>query len=203
MIALKWLFIDFDSYFASVEQHLRPALRGRPVAVIPTMAETTSCIAASYEAKDYGIKTGTRVAEARRLCPHIEFVHSSHQVYIEYHRRIKAAIEEVIPIASTHSIDEVSCRLPPQSRDAESVPPLIRQIRDHLAARVSPWITCSMGVAPNTFLAKLATKYNKPDGAHLVHPPEIQSFLCEHQLSDLHGIGRIWSSACVRLASTP
>jgi len=67
--ALNWLFVDLNSYFASVEQEVRPDLRGRPVAVVPMMADTTVCIAASYEAKAYGVKTGTMVGEAKRMCP--------------------------------------------------------------------------------------------------------------------------------------
>src|SRR3712207_1845177 len=68
-VPLRSLFVDMNSYFSSVEQQLRPELRGRPVAVVPVPSETTCCIAASYEARPFGVKTGTRVAEARRLCP--------------------------------------------------------------------------------------------------------------------------------------
>ncbi len=68
-MALNYLFVDMNAYFASVEQQERPELRGRPVAVAPVQAETTCCIAASYEAKRFGVKTGTMVREARRLCP--------------------------------------------------------------------------------------------------------------------------------------
>ena len=71
-MGLRSLFIDFNSYFASVEQHEDPTLRGRPVGVAPVAAETTSLIAASYEAKAFGVGTGTMVREARRLCPGIE-----------------------------------------------------------------------------------------------------------------------------------
>ena len=67
--ALNWLFVDLNSYFASVEQEARPELRGRPVAVVPMMADTTVCIAASYEAKAHGVKTGTVVGDAKRMCP--------------------------------------------------------------------------------------------------------------------------------------
>ncbi len=79
---LRSLFVDFNSYFASVEQQLNPALRGRPVGVVPVLAETSCCIAASYEAKALGIGTGTGVAEARRLCPDIAIVLSDHAKYV-------------------------------------------------------------------------------------------------------------------------
>ena len=71
---LNWLFVDLNSYFASVEQEVRPDLRGRPVGVVPMMADTTVCIAASYEAKAFGVKTGTVVADAKSLCPEIVLV---------------------------------------------------------------------------------------------------------------------------------
>src|SRR6185437_12620330 len=66
---LRWLLLDLNSYFASVEQELRPELRGRPIAVVPVMADTTCAIAASYEAKAFGVRTGTRVSDAKQMCP--------------------------------------------------------------------------------------------------------------------------------------
>ena len=71
---VNWLFVDLNSYFASVEQQVRPELRGKPVAVVPMMADTTVCIAASYEAKAFGVRTGTVVAEAKRMCPGLVLV---------------------------------------------------------------------------------------------------------------------------------
>ena len=73
-----FLHIDLNSFFASVEQQLHPEYRGRPLAVVPTMADTTSCIAASYEAKALGIKTGTQVGEAKRICPDIILIAGNH-----------------------------------------------------------------------------------------------------------------------------
>ncbi len=85
-LPLTALFVDCDSYFASVEQHLDPALRGRPVGVAPVMAESSCCIAASYEAKAFGVKTGTRISDARILCPGIAIVESKPSEYIRYHQ---------------------------------------------------------------------------------------------------------------------
>ncbi len=78
MLYLDWLFLDMNSYFASAEQHLQPALRGQPVVVVPTMTDRTCCIAVSYEARPYGIKTGTNVGEARRRCPGLQVVVGRH-----------------------------------------------------------------------------------------------------------------------------
>jgi len=186
----QWLFIDFDSYFASVEQHLNPLFRGKPLAVVPVMAETTSCIAASYEAKAYGVKTGMRVAEARRLCPEIAFVEATHRVYVQYHELFHRAIEDLIPVTQTLSIDEVACKLSQGYQDAWHVENLMTSLHRHLAEKVSPWITCSIGAGPNKFLAKLASKYDKPNGSYMVNRSGRLGFLRDHKLSDLHGIGR-------------
>jgi DNA polymerase-4 len=77
---VNWLFLDLNSYFASVEQQVRPELRGKPVAVLPVVAETTCCIAASYEAKAFGVKTGTMVKDARQMCPGIALVPARHEM---------------------------------------------------------------------------------------------------------------------------
>ena len=95
---LRWLVLDLNSFFASCEQQEHPELRGKPVIVVPMMAETTCAIAASYAAKACGIKTGTLVHEARRLCPDVQLVPAHHKLYVEYHHRILAAIDRHIPV---------------------------------------------------------------------------------------------------------
>src|SRR5271169_3453773 len=97
---MNWLFVDLNSYFASVEQEARPELRGRPVGVVPMMADTTCCIAASYEAKAFGVRTGTIVADARRMCPEIELVEARHELYVEYHHRVVEAVESCLPVTA-------------------------------------------------------------------------------------------------------
>ena len=108
---LRCLTIDFNCYFASVEQQERPELRGRPVAVVPLLAETTGCIAVSLEARARGLKRNLRVAEARRLCPGLAVVESRPEVYIAYHRRLVAIVEHCLHVVKTQSIDEVTCAL--------------------------------------------------------------------------------------------
>ena len=95
---VRWLYLDMNSFFASVEQEMNPSLRGKPVAVVPVLADSTSCIAVSYEGKAYGVKTGTKVGEAKRLCPKIEFVVGDHKHYIQYHHRIIEAVESCVPV---------------------------------------------------------------------------------------------------------
>lgn len=185
---LHRLFIDFDAYFASVEQQLRPELRGRPVAVVPVMAETTCCIAASYPAKRYGVKTGTRVAEARRLCPGLVLVEARHEVYIAYHHRLRAAVESCIPVEEAASIDELSCTL----TGSWCAPERARNVAARVKAavrEVGAALSCSIGVAPNRFLAKVASKMGKPDGLTLLGEEDLPRALCGLRLGDLTGIG--------------
>src|ERR1700760_2961957 len=114
---IRWLFVDLNAYFASIEQELRPALRGRPIGVVPVEAESTCCIALSYQAKSYGIPAGMHVAEAKKRCPHMVLVKARPKLYIEYHDRTRQAIERCIPIEQVMSCDEFSCRLLGRERD--------------------------------------------------------------------------------------
>src|SRR6476620_6804545 len=105
------LFLDLNSYFASVEQQLRPELRGHPVAVVPVDTDSTCCIAASYEAKALGIKTGTNVGEAKRRCADLKIVEARPDVYVRMHHQVVAAVESCVPVEKVYSIDEMLCKL--------------------------------------------------------------------------------------------
>ncbi len=108
---VEWLFLDLNSYFASVEQQERPELRGRPIGIVPLVTEHTCCIAVSYEAKAYGVKTGVSLEDAKRLCPHIQLVEARPKLYVEYHHRIVEAVNSCIPVTNVMSVDEMACRL--------------------------------------------------------------------------------------------
>jgi len=95
---VSWLFLDLNAFFASCEQQDNPALRGRPIIVTQMLADSTSAIAASYEAKAFGIKTGTRVSEAKQLCPSLTVVQARHQRYAFYHERILEAVDTCVPV---------------------------------------------------------------------------------------------------------
>jgi DNA polymerase-4 len=189
-IPLTALFIDCDSYFASVEQHLDPVLRGRPVGVAPVMAETSCCIAASYEAKAFGVKTGTRISDARILCPGIAIVESKPAEYIRLHHRIVEAVENCIHVEAVLSIDEMWAWLPYNLREPETVRSIARQIKQQVAHDISPFLKVSIGAAPNKYLAKIASKMRKPDGLFLIEHHDLPHILHPLQLRDLTGIGR-------------
>lgn len=194
---LRWLFLDLNSYFASVEQQENPNLRGKPVAVVPMMTESTCAIAASYEAKAYGIKTGTPIYEALRLCPQLVCILARHDVYVDYHHRILAAVDKHLPVHKIWSIDELDCELIGREKTEHHARSLARAIKDQIHRDVGPAITCSIGIAPNSFLAKVATDMQKPDGLVIIHPHDLPGRLLDLKLTDLPGINtrmelRLW-----------
>lgn len=188
-MALRCLFVDMNSYFASVEQQYRPELRGRPMAVAPLRAETTSCIAASYEAKRFGVKTGTRVSDARRMCPGIVFVEARPELYVRVHHRILSAVETCTPIEAVLSIDELCCRLTRHEQQLEGAYDLAQRIKQSIRERVGQQLKCSIGVAPNRLLAKVASDMHKPDGLTVIEAEELPGRLYSLELRDFSGIG--------------
>ena len=110
---LRYLFLDFNAYFAAVEQHDDPALLGRPVIVAPSASEHTSAIAVSYEAREYGIRRGTRIREAREMCPGIAVRTARHDRYVRLHKQLMTLIERHLPVSKVYSIDEAAFRLSP------------------------------------------------------------------------------------------
>src|SRR5580704_4194533 len=146
---VNWLFVDLNSYFASVEQHVRPELRGRPVAVVPMMADTTCCIAASYEAKAQGVKTGTLVGDAKKMCPGLILVEGRHELYTEYHHRIVEAVESCVPVTTVQSIDEMACRLIGRERPLRAALDLGLRVKQAIRERVGESLRSSVGLATN------------------------------------------------------
>lgn len=184
----SWLFLDLNSYFASVEQQDRPALRGKPIAITPLQSDSTCAIAASYEAKKFGIKTGTKIYEARRLCPELICVPARHDIYVEYHHKILAEVVKHTPINKVWSIDELSSKLPPNKQTKEAASSVAARIKAGIAQNVGEFIKCSIGIAPNGFLAKVATDMMKPDGLVILDQENLTTRLFSLQLTDLPGI---------------
>jgi DNA polymerase-4 len=186
---MNWLFVDLNSYFASVEQEVRPELRGRPVAVVPMMADTTCCIAASYEAKTCGVKTGTIVGEAKRMCPELVLLEARHELYVDFHHRIVEAVESCLPVASVLSIDEMACRLMGRERPLLAALELGRLVKSRIRDRVGPMLRSSVGLATNRYLAKIASDMEKPDGLVALPLDILPEALSQLTLRDLPGVG--------------
>lgn len=185
---LKWLFLDLNSYFASVEQQDNPALRGKAVAVVPMETDYTCAIAASYEAKLYGVKTGTMIGEAKRLCPPLVCVLARHDAYVKYHHLIVDEVGRHTPINKIWSVDELSSRLPMEKRSRATATALANRIREGIWRNVGQAINCSIGVAPNSFLAKVATDMKKPNGLIILEPENFKDALFGLRLTDFPGI---------------
>lgn len=187
---LRSLFVDFNSYFASVEQQTRPELRNQPVGVVPVLSETTCCIAASYEAKRFGVKTGTRVSDARVLCPRIRIVEARPEIYVRYHNDLVEIVDSVLPVTSIQSIDEMACSLNGPYQQREKALALAHQIKATIASQIGPWMKSSIGIAPNDFLAKTASDMQKPNGLVIIESHELPQRLHGLELRDFCGIGR-------------
>ncbi|MDD5209863.1 MAG: hypothetical protein PHV36_10785 [Elusimicrobiales bacterium] len=187
---VSWLFLDMNSYFASVEQEMDPSLRGKPVAVVPLLADSTCCIAVSYEGKAFGVKTGTLVGEARRLCPKMKFIVGDHSHYVRYHNKIVEAVESCVPVDSVCSIDEMACRLTGYQMDVKVASDLALKIKATIKEKVGSSLKCSIGLGPNRYLAKIAADMKKPDGFTVIRPCDLPQALYPLKLRDLTGVGK-------------
>ena len=186
---LNWLFVDLNSYFASVEQQVRPELRGRPVGVVPMLSDTTVLIAASYEAKAFGVRTGTVVADAKRMCPGIELVEARHEIYVAYHHKVVEAVESCLPVTAVCSIDEMACRLMGRERPLLAALELGRRVKARIREHAGEMLRSSVGLATNRYLAKVASDMEKPDGLVALPLDILPEALARLTLRDLPGIG--------------
>lgn len=184
-----FLHIDLNSFFASVEQQLHPEYRGKPTAVVGTMADTGTIIAASYECKALGVKTLTKVGEARARIPDIIFVHGSHSTYAKYSHDIAAAVERVCPVAHTPSIDEMVCELIGREQEPPHARSIALAIKQAIRTDVGETLRCSIGMAPNRYLAKIASDMQKPDGLIGLLPSQLPRAIAHLELRDLPGVG--------------
>ncbi|MGL4324858.1 MAG: Y-family DNA polymerase [Beijerinckiaceae bacterium] len=183
---LAALYLDFDSFFASAEQHLRPELRGQPVGIRPLPSEATSLIAASREAKQFGLKLGTKVREARVICPDITIVDARPDAYVKLHHQILAVIGTVVPIHAVRSIDELVCHL--MDNEQARAHDIACTIKHRLAAEIGPVLTCSIGLAPTELVAKIAAEMNKPDGLVVIRRSDLPDALFGLKITDIPGI---------------
>lgn len=184
-----FLHVDLNSFFASVEQQIHPEYRGKPLAVVPTFADTTVAIAASYEAKALGIKTGTRVGDMKVICPDIILVQGNHSTYAEYSHRIAAAVERCCPVSHTPSIDEMVCQLIGREQQPPRARAIALEIKQAIKDDVGETLRCSIGMAPNRYLAKIASDMQKPDGLIGLLPSQLPRAIAHLELRDLPGVG--------------
>lgn len=181
------LFLDMNAYFASVEQQVQPPLRGLPVGIAPYTGPTGCIIARSYEAKEWDVGVGDNVASARKKCPKIKIIEARPALYQLYHKEILKVLQNNAPHVTALSIDEFMIRLTGRDGSRSGSLKLAEKIKLDLK-NVADYMTCSIGIGPNYFLAKVAGESKKPDGLTLIELKNLDQFYKNLKLRDIPGI---------------
>ncbi len=186
MPARTILHIDMNAFFASVEQQADPALRGKPIAVVGGGGRTV--ITTSYEARAKGVKTGMAIWEGKRVCPELIIVVGDSRKYTYTSGKINEIFRDYTPEVEAFSIDESWLDVTHSLGIFDSAVTIAHLIKTRI--RHSFGITCSIGIAPNKLLAKLASDMQKPDGLTIIAPEDISRVMERLPIKDLCGIGK-------------
>lgn len=202
------MHMDMNAFFASVEQRCNPALRGRPVAVIGS-SKRTIVTTSSYEARAFGVKTGMNTYEAKKACPELIFVVGDNRKYMDASVRILDILKGFSPMVEAYSIDEAFLDI--SGTEALLGGPL--EIAGSVKKEImeATGLTCSIGIAPNKLLAKLASDMRKPDGLVVIGEADVEGLLKDLPAGELWGIGprltehlaSIGVVTCGELAASP
>lgn len=184
----KIIHVDMDAFYASVEQRDNPGLRGRPVVVAWRGARSVVC-AASYEARQYGVRSAMSALRAERLCPQAVFVPPDFPRYRAISRQIRAIFARYSDCIEPLSLDEAYLDVTHPLCNPGSATAIARDIRAAIFATTG--LTASAGIAPNKFLAKIASDWNKPDGQFVLKPHQVDAFLAQLAVGRLPGVGRV------------
>lgn len=182
------LFVDMNSFFASCEQQVNYYLRGRPVGVCVYTSQNGCIIAPSIEAKKFGVKVGMRLPEAMQLCPELVPLETNPNRYRDFHTKIIAVLRKYSENVIPKSIDEAVVNLHTYKLIYKDVVEVAKNIKKDIKNEVGDWLKCSIGIAPNAFLAKLASDIQKPDGLTIITPENIDEVLSKLKLTDMPGI---------------
>jgi DNA polymerase IV len=183
------LHIDMDAFYASVEQRDRPALRGRPVAVGGDPDKRGVVAAASYEARVYGVRSAIPMSRAVRLCPHLVIVPPDFTKYRNVSKQVFDIYRSVTPLVEPLSLDEAYLDVTENAWQESLGMNVARRLKDEI--RAAAGLTASAGVAPNKFLAKIASGWKKPDGLTVIAPERMESFLQGLPVDALWGVGPV------------
>ncbi len=190
--------LDMDAFFTSVEQADDPSLRGKPVVIGQSLRGVAS--AASYEARKYGIHSAMPIAQARKLCPHAVFLPGRMSRYRDVSRQIMAVIRSLCPLVEQASVDEAYADISGTRRIFGPPEDLGRRLKAQILSTTG--LTCSVGIAPNKFLAKIASDWNKPDGLTRIQPEEMTTFLQDLPLRKIPGVGKQFQEELRRIGVT-
>ncbi len=196
----KIIHVDMDAFFAAIEQRDDPSLRSKPVVVGGDPDRRGVVAAASYEARAYGIHSAMPSSQARRRCPQIVFVRPNHEKYQEVSAQVMALLREYTPLIEPLSVDEAFLDVTSSVGLFGSARCIGEQIRQRI--REGLQLTASVGIAPNKFLAKLASEEAKPDGLLEVKPEEVLTFLAALPVERVWGVGETRAARLRRLGFT-
>ena len=189
MPAKKIIHVDLDAFFASVEQLDNPELKGRPVIVGGSIKERGVVSTASYEARAFGVQSAQPIARARKLCPQGVFLRVRMDRYREISGRVLKILSSCTPKVEPVSIDEAFLDITGCEKLFGKAEDIAREIKTRIKKQVG--LTCSLGVAPNKFLAKVASGMQKPDGLVIVKDNDKESFLANLPVGKIWGVGKV------------
>jgi DNA polymerase-4 len=178
------MHIDLNSCFATIEQQANPLYRGKPLVVAAYTTDRGCILAASREAKTAGIKTGMRVSEGKRLCRCLIVLPSDPPKYRFVNRKLVELLSKYSADVEVKSIDEMVVKL----SDISNQLSVAKDIKQRIKSEIGEWLTVSIGIAPNRYLAKIASNLHKPDGLDIITAQNIEHILCSLQLEELTGI---------------
>lgn len=197
MAVRKIIHIDMDAFYASVEQRDNPQLRGKPVVVAWRGNRSVVC-AASYEARKFGVRSAMPAVRAERLCPNAVFLPPDFPRYRAVSRQAREIFKRHTDLVEPLSLDEAYLDVSENKMGLPTATQVARTIRDQI--RLELTLTASAGVAPNKFLAKIASDWRKPDGLFVIQPEEVDSFLLPLPVGRLPGVGKVTEEKLQRLA---
>jgi DNA polymerase-4 len=183
----KILHIDMDAFYASVEQRDDPSLKGRPV-IVGWPGQRSVVCAASYEARKFGVHSAMPALRARRLCPEAVFIHPDFDKYRAASRQIREIFERHTPLVEPLSLDEAYLDVTQELTGIPTATETAEVIRTEI--RTETLLTASAGVAPNKFLAKIASDWRKPDGLFVIRPHQVDQFLIPLPVRKIPGVGK-------------
>jgi DNA polymerase-4 len=184
----KIVHIDMDAFYASVEQRDNPQLRGKPVVVAWRGSRSVVC-AASYEARRFGVRSAMPAVRAEHLCPSAVFLPPDFPRYRAVSRQAREIFKRHTDLIEPLSLDEAYLDVSENKTGLPTATQVARAIREQIRTELN--LTASAGVAPNKFLAKIASDWKKPDGLFVIQPNEVDSFLSPLPVSRLPGVGKV------------
>jgi DNA polymerase-4 len=188
MTVRKIIHVDMDAFYASVEQRDAPQLRGKPVIVAWRGNRSVVC-AASYEARQFGVRSAMPAIRAQRLCPNAEFLPPDFPRYRAVSRQVREIFMRHSDLIEPLSLDEAYLDVTENKTGLPTATLVARTIREQIREELN--LTASAGVAPNKFLAKIASDWRKPDGLFVIQPEEVDSFLLSLPVGRLPGVGKV------------